>query len=294
MDTDLLRLTSAYFAAAFHTKNSWVESVQRIIQLPCIDPVSFAVYKQWLETGNIILFNLPLDPNRYVFGFDAYKKNKDVVAGNKHNLSISSIELSLDILINCWILGDFLQAPAFQNDVLDDLEEQYFTLGHESHQIPLHNLAYIVENTTPDSPLRLFIIDGISKLLSKTTFTKASNLSLIPAEIAFAIAANSMASMDDSQNDSEDDPEDDSEHGSEDGSPADQTANTMDLDSEDDSPQHQAATTTDLEEEMNPYLKHSPDLEKLRFSSFESIIPHWSDSDDSESVDSEDAMSTTD
>lgn len=93
--------------------------------------------------------------------------------------------VTLGLLVDCHIIGGYLQSLEFQNDVMNLISQFYSDLyALNDVRIPLHNIRYIHENEYPGSALRRFIVDTICAFLSVDMWTEAGELELIPKDVA--------------------------------------------------------------------------------------------------------------
>jgi hypothetical protein len=183
----------------FRNPNMWIESNSGKIQLSDIEEHTFTIFKEWLETGNIST-NQPVTqtPSQIPSSENHTSTPQpslpapamiDILRGNKDAIVHAKISNRLDLLIECYILGDYLKTPAFQNKLMDSIMLQYYEFWSSNNGIPLHNLPFITLHTTDKNPLRQFILDLISSSLSDITLRLAADKDLIPNELVLDIAA---------------------------------------------------------------------------------------------------------
>lgn len=65
--------------------------------------------------------------------------------GNKDCIEMLSFNTAkLDLLVDCWVLADYIGAYAFANLTMDELINTYGEIyAATEQQIPLYNLSYI-------------------------------------------------------------------------------------------------------------------------------------------------------
>lgn len=71
----------------------------------------------------------------------------------------------LDLLVDAYLLGDFLMVQDFKNSIIGEIIQvlQY------SDQMPLCEIDFIIETTTPNDALRRLFVDSLFSSLSSTT-----------------------------------------------------------------------------------------------------------------------------
>jgi hypothetical protein len=203
----LLRCTSVYFSGLFRYGKTWLESRSGVVRLEDIEANAFAVYQLWLETGSIgSESNTVQEAQQQEVGEpvenqeDGTPHDGEVVVGNKTNIFETAIDERVDLLTHCYLLGDYIGAPGFQNDVIDEISRFYADVYNTDSQIPLYNIGYICHKTTFGSRLRHFVVDALSCGLSKKTLTEAAEWDLIPLDVVVAIAGNAMDDKDEPWN----------------------------------------------------------------------------------------------
>jgi hypothetical protein len=127
----------------------WKEALERRVLLPEVDPDDFEGYLQWLYTSD--------------FAF----------AGAYRSV----------VLVELYILGDFLDDLAFRNAVLD-YQMTEWVANHNVPSVEATRLAW--DNTPPDSPLRHLVI----VLWSSAPFEWAVTRLVGPKKIGRSIQGN--------------------------------------------------------------------------------------------------------
>lgn len=159
-DTNLLKKHSGYFAAALRHRSLSRE----YLDIPGVPSwmSTFIAFEGWLKVGIITSQTLEL-----ALKHKRPSTNTKIVT--KTDLLDTEISTTvIDLLIECWILGDFLIAPGFQNYIMSQLMFEYrkFTAAHG---MPVHNLEYIREFATSNSGLHLFMVDALFAHLGPKT-----------------------------------------------------------------------------------------------------------------------------
>jgi hypothetical protein len=136
-------------------KPGWKSGQARIITLDDDDPKTFALFLAWVLTGQIEsadnYIEVSIEPGT------THYESSDI----KRNIAIQA---QWDQLCTCFVYGDVLQAPSFQNQVIDLL-----VTNSRMHQLSLRQIAgsredtlqYIYQHTTRGSSLRQLVIDSI-------------------------------------------------------------------------------------------------------------------------------------
>jgi hypothetical protein len=163
------------------------------------------VYKLWLDTGsidNLSAASQQIQQSAAQEEVDIVnnRHDSDVEVGNKNDVFKKSLDGRVDLLTHCYLLADYIGAPAFQNDVMDAISLLYRDLHNTDFSIPLHNIGYICNKTAATSPLRHFLVDTLRYGLSKKTLTKAAEQGLIPLDVAVAIAGDAISDLDEPWN----------------------------------------------------------------------------------------------
>lgn len=184
--TEHLKKNSDYFSAVLRTDSEWMEA-NGVVRLEEVEDAVFTVFKIWTETGEV-------DVDWVLYLRTRTHTQTNIIVGNKESVAKVSLKMAkLELLLNCHVLGDYLQAHAFQNAVMDQIVQSYKdTYYWTESQIPLHNIEFICERTYAGTPLRGLIIDILSSCLSSGTWVEACKLGLIPAEVSEAVAADFM------------------------------------------------------------------------------------------------------
>ena len=189
----MLKHTSKYFASIYQTPESWPESRTGIVKVDGVDRATLEVYNYWLQTGSIETTDtlvpdlvLPLKAD----GTFSQRQNKlrPVLVANHRKVYVKPIETDrLDQMVKCWIFADYIEAPAFQNDIMDAISNLYADVYDEDCAFPLYNIPFICKNTAAGVPLRAFIVDSVYNCLSGETLKKASTFKLIPKDLAIEV-----------------------------------------------------------------------------------------------------------
>ena len=160
----ILELSSEYFAAVFRSPDVWANSSSEKIQLYEIEDNIFAIFQEWVETGEVrsILTNTQIPSQTPVIREKQSTKQiasaspvlANILGGNKEKLFPAQINDRLELLFHCYALGDYLRTPSFQNMIMDQIIDEYcnFTLTHNGG-FPLHYLHIIPLSSTTGNPL---------------------------------------------------------------------------------------------------------------------------------------------
>jgi hypothetical protein len=158
-----------------------------------VDLATLEVYNYWLQTGSIETTDtLVPDLARPSKADGAFSQGQNklrlVLVANHRKIYVKPIETDrLDQLVKCWIFADYIEAPAFQNDIMDAISNLYFWAYDEDCAFPLYNIPFIIKNTAAGVPLRAFIVDSVYNCLSGETLKKASTFKLIPKDLAIEV-----------------------------------------------------------------------------------------------------------
>ena len=118
------------------------------------DAVSSWIFHHWLQTG--IANSLP--PKSA--GITVHESQDALFDMNSRTQrAITDCMASIESLTNAWIMGDYLVAPQFQNDVIDELTCAYGNYWHYRNDIPWPQMMYTCQNTLPNSPIHKVMLD---------------------------------------------------------------------------------------------------------------------------------------
>jgi hypothetical protein len=194
IETGLLKHTSHYFSSIYRFTDAWPESRYSRVELDGVDLPTFDVFRYWLQTGSIVDTDTLLPNPILPMNEDGTFRNKSpklrsVLVGNKSKVYLSVIKVDkLDQLVQCLILADYIGAPAFQNDIMDALLNEYAEIYYHDNCIPLYNIPFICQNAASGVQLRAFVVDAVYSCLSSITFKKATTFKLISKDLATAVA----------------------------------------------------------------------------------------------------------
>ncbi|CZR55383.1 uncharacterized protein PAC_05270 [Phialocephala subalpina] len=187
MNRNSLGSHAAFFKLSLRPSGCWIEAQKDTVELPHFHPTVFKIFQCWVEDG---CFDWDLcSGNWFTRSSPSHTK---VLVGNKQHVEEALVSTSLDGLVQCYILGDYLDAPGFQNETMDQLYELYANIHYNDYEIPLYNIRYIRENTSHGSLLLRFVIDALQFCLSKKTLLLAGEKGLIPGGLAVALAAEGL------------------------------------------------------------------------------------------------------
>lgn len=129
----LLQHWSAYFRGAFRTG---IEGKLGCFELPDVDQGAFEAFFMFVLTGSL-----------YNTGFHPV---------NDDGMTRTTLTLSQPDLVQAWLLGDYLGAPAFQNKIIDEMHQSQRKWKHFDHLVP----SMIYNNTVDGhNKLRAFIVE---------------------------------------------------------------------------------------------------------------------------------------
>lgn len=141
-DKTVICAYSDFFKAACNPDSE--EGKTNTVKIPKANPDSMAIFLTWLTTEDIedaeILAPKRQQPRHF------YRKDNRVIQ-----------------LVECYALGDFLQATGFQNSIMDSLLSywQPHLRGHNAY-VSVDLAAFIYEKTRAGSPPRRLVVDCAS------------------------------------------------------------------------------------------------------------------------------------
>jgi hypothetical protein len=153
---------SKFFKAA--CKPEWGHGEKNTVTLKEEDPVIFAIFIAWLITGKI-------ENSAELVEITATDKNEWKSCFQKQSFQLGK----------CYVLGDYLQAPSFQNAVMDQLVYQSSVFGKECNAVlpgDSESVKIAWAQTSTGSALRRFIIDNVYKNASTDEFSGLYTLPL--------------------------------------------------------------------------------------------------------------------
>lgn len=187
-NSNLLKKYSGYFAAALRHHSASAEYINLPEVIPCT--ATFIVFECWLRTGSVSpeAFQLALEQEELRAPWKASAPTTAIVLTKTEVLDAKISTAAIDLLIACWVLGDVILAPGFQNYIMHRLVSEYDLVTQE-HGMPVHNLEYVMLNTTATSNLRHFIIDALYAYLSPQTMDLLYRKSLgLPEDLLLYLA----------------------------------------------------------------------------------------------------------
>jgi hypothetical protein len=121
----------------------------------------------WLSFENFIpsrIFSIGEGP---IFGI------RDMAQAGRHDIRIGNLDLEIHRLLELMLMGELLDAPAFENAAIDQLILAYRRFYHLNFgRVPLGNAKYIFENTK-STYLRDLISDVMIFAMSEGTVVQA-------------------------------------------------------------------------------------------------------------------------
>jgi hypothetical protein len=130
---------------------------------------SWRIFQHWIETG-IASSQPPKSPR--IALHESPDALFDMTRKTEH--SISECMASIERLTNAWVLGEYLVAPRFQNDVIDELTCAYGNFWHYKNDIPWPQILYACKNTLPNSAMHKVMLDLILFVTSIRSIDKDS------------------------------------------------------------------------------------------------------------------------
>jgi len=115
-ETEMLQHTSIYFSGLFRHAKSWLESRSGVVRLEDVEANAFAVYQLWLNTGSIDNNSTAIQqqgPSKLAGMAGGVSQDEYVAASNKLDIIKTSIDDKVDLLTQCYLLGDYIGAPGF-------------------------------------------------------------------------------------------------------------------------------------------------------------------------------------
>jgi hypothetical protein len=139
-----LCIQSPYFAAAFN--GLFQESTTNEVYLEHVSPEIFRFFNHWLYTERLGIPKV----------FDD-SSPEGIKKGHAY----------FDTLVSCWILGDYLQVPDFQNKAMKCLVSTKFGSKAKIEQLPMAAFRTVYEETLDYSPLQRWVLDVWLRLTFK-------------------------------------------------------------------------------------------------------------------------------
>lgn len=144
----------------------------RIVNMEEIGTDAFGVYKMWLESGEVEVervLSLGSDVLSRTETSNPIGNERDIRTGEKGEQELRMAKLEL--LIESYILGDYIQAPfGFMDRVMSCVVRAFGELYIASEgKLPLEKMRDIWERTYPETPLRDVVVD-----LLATSFLKSN------------------------------------------------------------------------------------------------------------------------
>jgi hypothetical protein len=162
-----------------------------------IDPSNLAVFQFWLKNGQLedtdsllpeATKSLTKGTNQEMLDdFLLSETLPEWLVGNIQEIVGTYLDPKFERLVDCYLLGAYLQCPGFQNATINAIVNSHMHDGYYKYWIPLYNLYYICENTTSKEPLRRLTVDMIYWCLSDDTLALAKKLKIIPGDILDAV-----------------------------------------------------------------------------------------------------------
>ncbi|KAL2063749.1 hypothetical protein VTL71DRAFT_5554 [Oculimacula yallundae] len=158
--------------------------LQRVLRLADLNKDAFCIYSLWLSTREVHVDRL--------LGYSSFFATLSYV-GDDRSISEEWVRMAkLNVLIESYIFGDYIQAPfGFQDLIMSHIIEAYGeTFEANNFMIPLDHVRDIWERMYPNTPLRIVMVDMLSSCLSKFTLGEAFKLGMLSVEISCAVDDN--------------------------------------------------------------------------------------------------------
>lgn len=123
----------------------FVEARTQTCTLDDVDPATFRLFPQYLYSQKVIFDCHNPDP----------RDDQSPADDDYHPETCKEEDINL---IKLWILPEKMQVPQLQNQIIDQLD----TVRHVCWGVGPDCWSYVYDNTSSDSPLRLYLADAIS------------------------------------------------------------------------------------------------------------------------------------
>jgi len=112
---DQLMLISGYFATCLKPGAPWADSSKGYLEFISLNSAAFGIFTHWVETRK------PTLNVGHVLGFLKGRAKSDPVMliGNENTIKYIKCNPILDMILDCWLLGDYLMTPGFPNAIMD-------------------------------------------------------------------------------------------------------------------------------------------------------------------------------
>ncbi|RDW82789.1 hypothetical protein BP6252_03901 [Coleophoma cylindrospora] len=153
----LLVFTSGYFEAACRENSGCSDGAVIEVCLAHVDPKIFGIYVTWLYMTN-------LTASDDFVKFPKAEADAPNLQPQLRRALFYRLEAQREQLVECYCLGDFLQAPKFQNATMNLLIENGSRDAAHRERIrePLMvDIKSVYRNTKAGSPLRALTVDAV-------------------------------------------------------------------------------------------------------------------------------------
>lgn len=162
VELSILVTSSDYFEGAFRIGSLWSENQCRCVNLPDVSATAFEVFLDRLVDKNRV--------NDLGLVKDSTREQVPVFVGGKDRICQINVDAGkLSLLVDCYVLADYIQAALFQNEVMLAIMAMYGEVYAQTSQVLLHDLHDLSERTSVHSPLRQFVANTMYAGLSKDT-----------------------------------------------------------------------------------------------------------------------------
>lgn len=126
IETTLLKKYARYFPAIFQITNEqpkWQEGATGVVDLELFGPQAVLILKHWMENQELTIIDKVIKvANQLV---------EQGVMGDHEHIYMGDINQKLELLLDCYVLGNYLTAPGFQNAVMDVVIDLYAKIYFE-------------------------------------------------------------------------------------------------------------------------------------------------------------------
>ncbi|KAK0128123.1 hypothetical protein ONS95_000107 [Cadophora gregata] len=181
LPTTLLTQNSKFFSTMLQPTSPWLEQRYGLVFMPSTNSAAFRLYSIWLTTHKIEI-------DQALGWFASVRKL--VYVADKDVIERKWVKMGkLELLVECYILGDYLRVPfgfldLVMSHIIDSLGEVHSSSGEK---IPLGKLQCIWEKAYPTWPLRDVVVDTLASCLSMGTMREAYDRGILSEEIIDAV-----------------------------------------------------------------------------------------------------------
>ncbi|KAE8450697.1 hypothetical protein EG329_006042 [Mollisiaceae sp. DMI_Dod_QoI] len=183
---------SRYFCGAL--TGSWVETRTRILRLQDFEEETFTVFENFVSKGTFSDEDIEYFSTAPLSVAEVGPQTSGLLLGmviaNKETITREKGDLAIDRLIRAYLLGEYLQSPAFCNDIMDILVLRYRDYFYENDScVPLWNAKLAFSGARDGSALQRLVADVLRFCLSAKTFRQAVRKGLVTGAMGIEVAA---------------------------------------------------------------------------------------------------------